>query len=92
MVTKKQQCPEFPYFGANYPDATCINGYLYDLDYCDENGNLYEPSEKIPCPFCNKEEFFSHFDCEDEESAGKEVYELIINWVRKHYPDYIIGG
>ena len=23
MATKKQQCPEFPYFGANYPDATC---------------------------------------------------------------------
>ena len=23
---------EFPYFGASYPYAHCINGYLWDLD------------------------------------------------------------
>ena len=92
MATKKQQCPEFPYFGANYPDATCIDGYLYDLDNCDENGNLYEPSEKIPCPFCNKEEYFEKYGVMDEEedSVAMDEYKSIVAWVRKHYPDYII--
>ena len=23
---------EFPHFGASYPDAHCIDGYLYDVD------------------------------------------------------------
>ena len=23
---------EFPQFGANYPDARCIDGYLWDMD------------------------------------------------------------
>lgn len=36
MINKNKQCPEFPYFGAIYPDARCIGGYLYDLDDCDE--------------------------------------------------------
>lgn len=54
---KNNECPEFPFFGATYPDATCIDGYLYDLDYCDSDGNLYNPIETIPCPFCNTEKF-----------------------------------
>lgn len=37
----KQPCLEIPFFGAHYPDARCINGYLWDLDRCDEDGNLY---------------------------------------------------
>ena len=87
MATKKQQCPEFPYFGANYPDARCIDGYLYDLDNCDVNGNLYEPSEKIPCPFCNKEEYFED---NEEDSVAMDKYKSIVSWVKKHYPDYVI--
>lgn len=39
------KCPEFPYFGARYPDAQCIGGKLYDLDKCDDNGNLDEPTD-----------------------------------------------
>ena len=92
MATKKQQCPEFPYFGANYPDACCIDGYLYDLDNCDDNGNLYEPPEKIPCPFCNKEEYFEEYGIMDEgeDSAAMDVYRAIVSWVKRNYPDYII--
>lgn len=41
MEEKIKQCPEFPFFGASYPDARCINGYLWDLDKCNENGELY---------------------------------------------------
>lgn len=55
MEQEKQQCPEFPYFGARYPDACCIDGYLWDLDKF-EDGKLYGGGEE-PCPFCNTELF-----------------------------------
>ncbi|SHF19193.1 hypothetical protein [Chryseobacterium vrystaatense] len=54
--TKTNQCPEFPHFGASYPDATCIDGYLWDLDHVNDDGTLYGGGDD-PCPFCNKEEF-----------------------------------
>lgn len=40
-------------FGAPYPDSMCVDGRLYDADNCDDQGNLYEPSEEIPCPMCD---------------------------------------
>lgn len=52
MDENKKPCPQFPFWGAKYPDACCVNGELYDLDRCDENGNLYEPIDYVPCPFC----------------------------------------
>lgn len=42
-------------FGANYPDSVCIDGRLYDADNCDNDGNLYQPEEDIPCPVCRKD-------------------------------------
>lgn len=53
MKEPKQQCPEFPHFGANYPDARCIDGYLWDLDSF-EDGGLTSGGDD-PCPFCNPE-------------------------------------
>lgn len=53
---KKNLCPEFPYFGAKYPDARCIDGYLWDMDSTDESG-LFTIGGEIPCPFCNTEMF-----------------------------------
>lgn len=42
-------------FGAGtYPDSTCIDGQLYDADACDNHGNLYEPTEHVPCPMCDR--------------------------------------
>lgn len=91
MSKNKEICPEFPFFGANYPDACCINGVLYDLDKCDNNGNLYIPTEEIPCPFCKTEEFikydpFSKEDefyegIEDEDKAKEKAREWYINWI-----------
>ena len=66
-------CPEFPYFGASYPDATCVDGRLYDLDNCDINGNLYEPGEYSPCPFCRPEEFIEH------NGMSREEYDTYMN-------------
>lgn len=33
-----------------YPDSICVDGQLFDADNCDDQGNLYEPAEYIPCP------------------------------------------
>jgi hypothetical protein len=52
----KQTCPEFPFFGAVYPDARCVDGYLWDLDSCKvPGGPLYKGGDD-PCPFCNHAE------------------------------------
>jgi hypothetical protein len=40
-------------FGAgSYPDSICVEGVLFDADNCDEQHNLYKPTEEIPCPMC----------------------------------------
>lgn len=59
-MSKEQQCPEFPYFGAGYPDATCIDGRLWDLDKCNDDGTLYSHGDNPPCPFCNMETFIEN--------------------------------
>lgn len=43
-------------FGARYPDSVCIEGRLWDADYCDSNGNLYDREEDVPCPMCRRED------------------------------------
>ena len=48
-------------FGASYPDSLCCGGKLYDADNCDGNGNLYEPSEEIPCPMCREKEAIEYW-------------------------------
>lgn len=66
------QCHEFSFFGAPYPDARCIDGYLWDLDKCnDEDGGLYGGGE-APCPFCNTALFIEHITDLDE----KEITEM----------------
>ena len=61
------QCPEFPFFGASYPDARCVDGQLWDLDKCDDNG-LYSSGDNPPCPFCNTEAFIDYYtDINDKE-------------------------
>lgn len=41
-------------FGASYLDSRCFGGRLYDMDNCDDEGNIFEPIAYIPCPKCNK--------------------------------------
>lgn len=72
MQQKEIKCPEFPYFGAPYPDATCIDGYLWDLDSY-EDGNLTHGGEE-PCPFCNKEAFLV-YHLDEENRITKETLE-----------------
>lgn len=44
------------HFGANYEDGGCWEGYLWDLDSCEEPGGALFNGGDIPCPSCNKEE------------------------------------
>lgn len=75
----KTNHPEFPFFGAKYPDARCIDGHLYDLDDIDEEGHLLDIGI-TPCPFCNKKEFIDWY--------GSDKYNQVVNWVKEHYPDF----
>lgn len=77
----KRQCPEFPYFGARYPDATCIDGQLWDLDSCDENGLLSTGDNPI-CPFCNPKQFI-----EDQIDSCIPRGETVkyLKYIRKRY-------
>lgn len=71
----KEQCPTFPHFGASYPDAQCIDGYLWDLDKVNDDGLLYGGGDD-PCPFCNKESYFEWLPddwTDDEKEAHYEI-------------------
>lgn len=82
-TSMRNTCPEFPLFGANYPDATCIDGILYDLDNVGDDGVLIKPLEEIPCPFCRTEEFIRYDPFNKEYSMDSE--EDIRDW----YMSYI---
>lgn len=100
MSENNKPCSQFPYWGAQYPDACCVDGKLYDLDRCDENGNLYEPIDDVPCPFCRTEEFIEldpfgwveHF-CKEMEEDGETVTnsmeQLAKQKARQAYLDWI---
>ena len=63
MNTEKLGCSfEGPSFGSNYPDGTCIDGYLWDLDSCDEPGGPLHNGGDIPCPFCNTRVHLEYLD------------------------------
>lgn len=63
---RSEPCPEFPFFGAHYPDATCIDGYLWDLDSCEGDGMLHSGGD-YPCPYCNAGEFLDYLKDDIEE-------------------------
>lgn len=60
---------EAPFFGAHYPDGICIDGFMWDLDSCDEPGGpLYDGGDKA-CPACNTEQYLREAKA-DGESTG----------------------
>lgn len=84
-----ESCPEFPHFGANYPDARCIDGYLWDLDSYD-NGQLWNGGND-PCPFCNSQEYnewcsnsFVQKEMEDETISDEEIEKLGLKRAETH--------
>jgi hypothetical protein len=59
-------------FGAAYPDSQCFGGKLYDMDNCDGNGLIYEPTEEIPCPMCHPNKAIEYWT-QRNLSAGKPL-------------------
>lgn len=57
-----EECPTHlpvSYFGANYPDSQCIEGYLWDEDSGEGDGFLYSGGD-IPCPYCKPSEHMEY--------------------------------
>lgn len=70
-----------PYFGANYPDACCIDGYLWDLDSCDVPGGTLSVGGDEPCPQCNHGAWLERF----EEEFAMEGYQAAEDGKPFHY-------
>ncbi len=47
-------------YGAGYIDSECYGGDLFDLDDCDDNGNLYYKDD-VPCPRCHPIWYANHY-------------------------------
>ena len=77
-------------FGAgSYPDSLCVNGRLFDADDCDDAGNLYQPSDHIPCPMCHEKEaieyWTEYFHAEGRSKAyAQQVARALIGDIRKN--------
>lgn len=85
-----------PWFGASYPDAICVDGYLHDAD-----ADGYDPNDvSHPCPRCNTKQYLVD---EKEESDGTEllgwgtgagmtyvtgdqIWEIAKKWARQENP------
>lgn len=61
-------------FGANYDDACCIDGYLWDLDSCDEPGGSLSNGGDIPCPKCNHAEWLAYVE-DDVVNDGYNAFQ-----------------
>lgn len=60
-------------FGASYIDTCCIDGYLWDLDSCDEPGGPLFGGGDMPCPKCNTLEYLEHAKEEVESCVSGSV-------------------
>ncbi|MFD1944689.1 hypothetical protein [Paradevosia shaoguanensis] len=56
-------------FGGGYIDSCCIDGFLWDLDSCDEPGGGLTHGGDFACPRCNTGAFLEQA-IEDAESCG----------------------
>ena len=63
-----------PYFGASYPDACCIDGFLWDLDSCEEPGGALSSGGDVPCPQCAHADWLESFK-DEVEMEGWEAFE-----------------
>ncbi len=46
-------------FGGGYIDSTCIKGWLWDLDSCEEPGGPLYSGGEIPCPQCRHDDWLT---------------------------------
>jgi len=79
----KRSCPEIPFFGAPYPDATCIDGFLWDLDSCEGEEGFLTQGGETPCPFCNTKAFLQVYA--DRQGITKKEWLKEIERLRAKY-------
>ena len=73
-------------FGASYPDAQCIDGYLWDLDSYD-NGFLTIGGDDA-CPVCNTEVWLEQIEIgEDGDFETKEDALAYVKKLKQKYGD-----
>jgi hypothetical protein len=60
-------------FGANYIDSCCIDGYLWDMDSCDEPGGPLFNGGDMPCPKCNTLEYLEQAKEEAESCVSGSI-------------------
>lgn len=60
-------------FGASYIDSCCIDGYLWDIDSCDEPGGPLFDGGDMPCPKCNTLEYLEQAKEEAESCVSGSV-------------------
>lgn len=86
MKTEPNGCPTFPHFGASYPDACCIDGYLWDKlkDFVDENGFFFGDINLLDDDFFDKT--FTVDLTGDFSNRPKELKFLELNngWISIH--------
>ncbi|MBE8578620.1 hypothetical protein [Vibrio sp. OPT18] len=83
-------------FGAYYPDSTCIDGYLWDMDSggTDADGSSYlDFGGDIPCPNCNAKKYVKsyisdHLIEEGYNSVSKPLTTKQIKNVLRTWPSY----
>lgn len=71
------------HFGAWYEDATCIDGYLWDLDSCDHD-NMLTHGGDIPCPACNTAKYVADFpvsgNSKQRRQARRKLIRQVLAW------------
>ena len=77
---------EFPHFGANYPDARCIDGYLWDMDSGEatEDGIDFSYGGYDPCPICNTEKWLETV-LDNEEFETEDDALNYVEYLKKKY-------
>lgn len=65
-------------FGAGYLDSTCIDGYLWDAESCDEPGGRLRDGGDIPCPRCNTAEMLR--EAVEEAKSGSCGVAMLTPW------------
>jgi hypothetical protein len=74
-------------FGASYPDSMCCGGKLYDCDMSDNDGNLYDPGEDIPCPMCDRKgaiEYHTRTFSSGTLKERRKAARLLVDDIRKN--------
>lgn len=73
------------HFGAHYEDAICCDGWLWDLDSCDEPGGALCRGGDIPCPRCNTAEYIADIpvsgNAKQRRKARREMMRKVLSFV-----------